>query len=99
MNLLASRAQFRWMDGKRIDAPRSGQYSTASRARGDDDWLDGPTWSLVVEFPKDAKASRDGTFSVQVRFLVADAPSEELRSGAVFELMEGPRVAAEVTII
>lgn len=70
-------------------------------ARWDDDgadWMDKPTWSVVVEFPH-SPLELENPCSGRIGFLVPDAPQERLRAGRKCVLYDGLRQIAEVTIL
>jgi hypothetical protein len=90
------RASIHWLseaEGGRKHLPTSLNYSTVARFPQQQDWPNN-AWSVVVEFGEPPKQDD----LAQVRFLVDDAPRDWLTSGASFELLEGKKVVARVTI-
>ena len=89
------RARIRWLspdEGGRAQPPTGGQYITVARFEHPaGDWST-DAWSVVVSF----EGSRE---EVHVSFLAPEAPSHLLGSGAVFELYEGRKKVAEVTVL
>ena len=88
-------AKLQWLrpeqSGRR--APPSGpRYSTVARFEQQRATWREEAWSLVIEWiePPDASLAH----SVNVRFLVDDAPEHLLTTGNHFELMEGERIVA-----
>jgi hypothetical protein len=88
-------ARVHWLspaDGGRAQPPTGAQYVTV--ARFDDpagDWST-DAWSVVLSF-------RGSSEEALVSFLAPEAPSGLLRPGVVFELFEGHRKVADVTVL
>ena len=82
-----------WADWKLSNPPTGDKYSTVSRFPGDD--AQGDLWSVTLYFD----SMRTGAvWRGEAEFLSAEAQTSKLSSGAVFELLEGERVAAVVTV-
>lgn len=85
--------------GGRKTLPNGKQYITISRFKeeSDDKWFTN-TWSIVLAFdnPPD---SQGYTCFGKARFLVDNAPSDKLREGCNFDLYEGFKKVAEVTVL
>jgi hypothetical protein len=81
-------------EGGRQTPPSGPQYVTV--ARFDTDHGDVDSWSLVVD--QLSRSSDAMEWIATVRFLVPEAPSELLRDGATFGLMEGKKRVAIGTI-
>jgi len=86
-----------WSNEKIGRLPTSGSYATAAKFAEDADTWPREGWSIVLEFqPENAKAR---AFEAVARFLVPNAPWERLKTGCVFELYEGTRKTAMVTVL
>ena len=94
------RARICWLTpeaGGRATPPSGPSYSTVARFNGaEGDWKD-DAWSIVLELcgPTDICLCT----IADVRFLSPEGPSELLRSGTQFELLEGRRKVATGTIL
>jgi hypothetical protein len=90
-----SRARVRWLsssEGGRAQPPTGEQYITV--ARFDDpagDWST-DAWSVVLRFVGSSEEA-------EVHFLAPEAPPHLLRPGVVFELYEGRKKVAEVSVV
>jgi hypothetical protein len=88
------RARVRWLAphaGGRAQPPSGPEYVAV--ARFDDpagDWSSA-AWSVVLRFLGSVE-------DAEVRFLVSEAPAELLRPGVSFEIYEGPRKVADVSV-
>jgi hypothetical protein len=89
------RARIRWLspdEGGRPQPPTGEQYVTVARFEDPaGDWSTN-AWSVVLSFegsPEEADVS----------FLVPEAPPHLLQSGAVFELYEGSKKVAKVSVV
>lgn len=95
------RAEVHWLspaDGGRSALPAAVRYSTVSRFIEDEDWPDGDVWSVFIEFdrpPSDENNPSPGW----VEFLSPEAPHGRLRPGRSFDLYEGPRRVASVSLL
>lgn len=78
--------------------PTSGQYITVARFSGQDALPTAENWSVVVNFdpPTDTKSN---VWNGTAEFLVQDGPSDLLKSGIFFDLLEGNKVSAKVQIL
>jgi hypothetical protein len=73
-------------------------YATVIRFKdANEPWPPPNAWSLVVE--KLSELSNEYDWVANVRFLVTEAPVEELRVGREFELFEGARCVATGILI
>lgn len=94
------RARICWLTpeaGGRKAPPSGPLYSTIAKFNcPNGDWKDG-AWSIVVELCGPADVSRCTV--AEVRFLSPQGPSELLRPGIQFELLEGQRTVATATIL
>jgi hypothetical protein len=93
------RAEIHWktkQEGGRLKPPAGvGQppYATVVRFKDSKEpWPPPIAWSLVVE--KVSDMGDEHHWAAEVRFLVNEAPVEELRAGREFELFEGARCVA-----
>ena len=69
-------------------------YATVIRFKDTNEpWPPPIAWQLIVE--KKRTLSNDFEWEVGVRYLVEDAPSNELVAGREFELFEGGKMVAE----
>ena len=94
------KARICWLtpeDGGRETPPRGPSYSTVAKFNGASEDGTGNAWSLVVEFCGPTDNSYCTT--AVVRFLSPQGPSELLRSGIQFDLLEGRRKVATGTIL
>jgi hypothetical protein len=89
------RARVRWLspnEGGRAEPPTGERYITVARFEDPaGDWST-DAWSIVLSF----EGSRE---EPRVSFLAPEAPSHLLRSGVVFELYEGHKKVAEVSVL
>lgn len=87
-----------WADFKMARLPTSGQYITAARFRGQDTLPTAENWSVVVNFdsPADTKSN---VWNGTAEFLVKGGPSDLLKSGTSFDLLEGNKISAKVQIL
>lgn len=87
-----------WCPTKKANLPSSGIYSTVAKFAEDAElWLS-EAWSVVLEFGP-MQTSSDGRFLARARFLVESAPLERLSAGRVFDLYEGFKRTATVTVL
>lgn len=87
----------KWAEWKGISLPSSGWYSTLARFPGDDERVE--RWSVTVKFSGDQPREVGSTWRGIASFLSEDAPHDFVREGVVFELREGDRASATVTIL
>lgn len=87
-----------WADFKMARLPTSGQYITVARFSGQDTLPTAENWSVVVNFdsPADTKSN---VWNGTAEFLVKDGPSDLLKSGTSFDLLEGNKISAKVQIL
>jgi hypothetical protein len=89
------RARVRWLspaEGGRPQPPTGAQYITVARFEDPaGDWS-ADAWSVVLSFEGSPEEAR-------VSFLAPEGPSHLLRSGVVFELYEGHKKVAEVSVL
>ncbi|WP_068089096.1 hypothetical protein [Polycladidibacter stylochi] len=79
------------------EPPISGKYITPAHFLNPDDKWPDEAWSVVLEFHK-----QEGAFNYHrgtARFLVQNAPSDWLKSGSIFEMFEGKKKTAKVTVL
>lgn len=93
-------ADIYWLEpseGGREVLPTGTKYSTVSRFELEVEREPEEAWSLVVEFEEPPRYHAQTR--VRIRFLSPEAPTDWLRIGSRFELLEGNRVVAtgEVT--
>lgn len=84
-------------EGGRKQPPSGPRYSTVARFGHQGDTWASEAWSLVLDFvgpPDDCHCHL-----AKVRFLVEGGPSDWLKAGNRFELMEGSKVVARGAII
>ncbi|MFC5473995.1 hypothetical protein [Paraherbaspirillum soli] len=87
-----------WCSEKMKHLPSSRSYSTVAKFAEDAEHWPDTAWSIVLDFSSSVVAHAE-SFEATARFLVPDAPWERLRSGCVFELYEGFKKAASVTVL
>lgn len=83
-----------WEAGDCGDIPLPPMYVTL--ARFPEEGGDSAAWSVVLEFDE---VPLSGPTEAMARFLEAEGPSEWLRPGAEFELLEGFTVSGRVRVI
>ena len=86
-----------WESCKLNNLPLGKEYITVSRFEEDKNWkLE--AWSIVLEF--EIPPFEQGNPSIgKAGFLVEDAPFHRLQEGVKFELYEGAKKAAVVTVL
>jgi hypothetical protein len=92
------KVQVKWASDKmKQGLPSSKCYSTVAKFPDDHDWPEN-SWSIVLEFesPEIAHAK---SFEATARFLMPNGPHERLKPGCVFEMYEGVRQTATVTVL
>jgi hypothetical protein len=85
-------------EGGRNSIPSVCEYSTIAKFK--DEGVDWPkiAWSMILYF--DTPPSIQGENSIGLaKFLTSDAPKEKLKSGTEFELYEGYKKVALVSVI
>lgn len=89
------KARICWLtpeDGGRKTPPTGPLYSTVAKFNAANGNWEGEAWSIVVELCGPTDLSRCTT--ADVKFLNPEGPSELLRPGNQFELLEGHRKVA-----
>jgi len=88
-------ARIRWLsadEGGRAQPPTGEQYITVAQFKEPaGDWST-DAWSVVVRFHGSREAA-------DVSFLAPEAPPDLLKPGVVFELYEGRRKVADVSLL
>ncbi|MEV8520917.1 hypothetical protein ABZR86_14060 [Dyella marensis] len=87
-----------WAEEKKPAIPKNGRYSTV--AKFDEDIAQWPreAWSIVLEFDP-ALATQGQTHEAMAHFLMPLGPQQRLKSGRTFELYEGLKRTAVVTVL
>ncbi|MFC5767752.1 hypothetical protein [Thauera sinica] len=86
-----------WDAEKMEQLPTGGSYITAAKFMEDAEAWQREGWSIALAFqPEDAKKRN---FAATARFLVSDAPWGRLKKVGTFELYEGNRKTATVTVL
>jgi hypothetical protein len=86
-----------WTKEKLLKAlPTSGSYITMARFI-ENNLSAKESWSVVLEFPP-ANGVKE-TFEATACFLMDEAPHEYLRGGCVFEMYEGLKKTARITVL
>lgn len=85
-------------DANKLDRlPAGDRYITVAKFLEDGDEWNKEAWSVVLEFlPGTALSS---TFRATARFLMPDAPWERMIEGCTFEMYEGVKRSAIVTVL
>lgn len=83
------RAKLKFKDPR--SQPRGSYFTMPSRLASEPKGRPGQ-WSIVVEFSEEYEV-------VNARFLSDHAPHAELKSGAVVELWEGPKLIGKLTVL
>ncbi len=87
-----------WLESKAIILPDTLRYSTAAKFEEDEETWEKEAWSIVLEFTE-PPAKQGNPSRGKARFLVENAPEDRLVSGKIFEMYEGMKKVAEVTIL
>jgi hypothetical protein len=87
-----------WSDEKRRSMPVNGRYSTVAKFEEDGPNWPREAWSIVLEFDP-TLAVQAGSHEAMVRFLMPSGPSERFKNGRTFELYEGAKRTAVVTVL
>lgn len=82
-----------WSSDKLNNLPKSGVYSTVAKFPEDKAWPS-DAWSIVLEIPVSGNSSE-----IFARFLMPNAPWNRLKPGCKFELYEGFKLTAKVTVL
>lgn len=86
-----------WADEKTARLPSDSSYATVAKFAEDADTWPSEGWSVVLDFSPGRAQAR--SFEATARFLMPNAPWGRLKSGCVFELYEGNRRTATVTVL
>lgn len=86
-----------WSDDKMGHFPSGTTYATAAKFAEDAEAWPSEGWSVVLDFSPGAAQVR--AFEAKARFLMPGAPWSRLKPGCVFELYEGSRRTATVTVL
>jgi hypothetical protein len=90
--------KIRWTDAKKNRTSETGRYVTVARFREDVSSWPREAWSIIIEFPPSTTFTE--VVKGRARFLVENgSPRERLKSGAMFELLEGNVVMATVQVL
>ncbi len=87
----------KWEDWKLAALPESGQYVSVAKFPEDAESWPREAWSIVIHLSQQDSAPRNATGTA--RFLMPNAPQARLQSGRTFEMFEGARRAATVTVL
>jgi hypothetical protein len=87
-----------WSPEKMDHLPSSNNYITVAKFPEDAEHWPKEGWSVVLEFPS-AEVAHAPVFEAKARFLMPTAPWERLKPGCVFELYEGAKKTAMVTVL
>jgi hypothetical protein len=93
----SSRVRVAWTNQKGTTRPWGDRYITVAKFPEDGASWPVDAWSVVLEFP--AGTAQQDMFEAKARFLLEDAPWERLSAGREFELYEGRRLAAKVSVL
>ena len=85
-----------WSKEKMGCLPSGTSYITVAKFAEDTDIWMNEAWSVALDFP--VGSAQTCLFAARARFLVPEAPWERLKVGCVFELYEGTRKTALVTV-
>ena len=84
--------------GGRKRPPAAGRYYSVSRFPEDVNWQNN-AWSVVFDLRDPFESNGEMVSLGEVDFLVSNAPKERMLNHKVFDIYEGPKKVAEVTII
>jgi len=87
----------KWDEWKLAALPESGQYVSVAKFAEDAESWPQEAWSVVIDLLQSDSAPRSATGTA--RFLMPDAPQTRLQSGCTFEMFEGARRSAIVTVL
>lgn len=87
-----------WLASKAMILPDTLRYSTVAKFEEDEGTWEKEAWSVVLEFTE-APAKQGNPSRGKARFLVENGPEGRFVSGKVFEMYEGTKKVAEVTIL
>jgi hypothetical protein len=86
-----------WADEKMGRLPSGTSYATVAKFAEDAETWPSEGWSVVLDFPPTSAEAR--SFEAAARFLMPNAPWSRLKTGCVFELYEGNKRTATVTVL
>jgi hypothetical protein len=86
-----------WDEWKLAALPESGQYVSVAKFAEDAESWPQEAWSIVIDLSGLDLALRSATGAA--RFLMPDAPQTRLQPGRTFEMFEGARRSATVTVL
>jgi hypothetical protein len=95
---MSTKVKVHWSEEKVKKLPANGFYSTAARFREDAERWPEESWSINLRFDI-ASLQPDNTCDAIAQFLAPDAPTERLKKGCTFELFEGFKQTAIVTVL
>lgn len=84
--------------GGRKRPPAAGRYYSVSRFPEDVNWQNN-AWSVVFDLRDPFESNGEMVSFGEVDFLVSNAPKERMLNHKVFDIYEGPKKVAEVTIL
>jgi hypothetical protein len=79
--------------------PTSGEYITLARFPDRENLYNGSEWSIRLEFAQDRSSPALSTWRGNASFLSPEGPHKWLTPGTVFEMLEGRRITARVTVL
>jgi len=86
-----------WSDEKTGGLPLGTTYVTVAKFLEDAGTWPSEGWSVILDFPHGKAKNR--SFEARARFLMPNAPWNRLKKGCNFELYEGDRRTALVTVL
>ena len=86
-----------WSEQKMGRLPEGTRYATVAKFAEDADTWPSEGWSVVLDFAPETAQVR--SFEATARFLMPNAPWGRLKSGCIFELFEGAKLAATVKVL
>ncbi len=87
----------KWDEWKLAALPESGQYVSVAKFPEDAESWPHEAWSVVINLLQPDSSPRNATGTA--RFLVPGAPQKRLQPGRTFEMFEGARRSATVTVL
>ncbi|WP_221622558.1 MULTISPECIES: hypothetical protein [unclassified Burkholderia] len=84
--------------GGRKKPPSAGRYYSVSRFPEDVDWQNN-AWSVVFDLFDPCQSNGEVVSFGEVDFLVNNAPKERVLNHKIFDIYEGPKKVAEVTVL
>jgi hypothetical protein len=86
-----------WSEEKMGHLPSGATYSTIAKFAENAETWPSEAWSVVLDFAPASALNR--SFEATARFLMPNAPWDRFKSGCVFELYEGNKRTATVTVL